>query len=189
MLVNLQEVLKIAEQEKYAIGSFNTPNFENIIAVLSNAEEYNVPVIIAHAEAHEPLMDLETIGPVMIDCAKRAKVPVCVHLDHGENLEYIERALELGFTSVMYDGSRLSYEENVENTLKVVKMARKYNAGVEAEIGVMGTDESGSDEGIEVVYTEPDIAERFVKDTGIDALAASFGTLHGLYKSKPKRFR
>ncbi|NLJ90435.1 MAG: class II fructose-bisphosphate aldolase [Clostridiales bacterium] len=186
MLVNLQEVLKIAEQEKYAIGSFNTPNFENIIAVLSNAEKYNVPVIIAHAEAHEPLMDLETIGPVMIDCAKRAKVPVCVHLDHGENLEYIERALELGFTSVMYDGSRLSYEENVENTLKVVKMARKYNAGVEAEIGVMGTDESGSDEGIEVVYTEPDIAERFVKDTGIDALAASFGTLHGLYKSKPK---
>lgn len=185
MLVNLQEVLKIAEKERYAIGSFNTPNFENIIAVLTNAEKYNIPVIISHAEVHEPIMDLNTIGPVMVDCAKRANVPVCVHLDHGESLDYIERALELGFTSVMYDGSKLSYEDNVSNTLKVVEMARKYNTGVEAEIGVLATDETGSDEGIEAVYTDPEIAESFVKATGIDALAASFGTLHGIYKTKP----
>lgn len=188
MLVNLQEVLKIAEKDKYAIGSFNTPNFENIMAVLANAEKYKVPVIIAHAQAHEAIMELDIIGPVMIDCAKRANVPVCVHLDHGESLDYIKRALDFGFTSAMYDGSKLSYEENVENTLKVVKMAREYKAGIEAEIGVMGTDEIGSEESrnTEVIYTDPEIAERFVKDTGIDALAASFGTIHGIYRAKPK---
>ena len=188
MLVNLQEVLEIAEKNKYAIGSFNTPNFENILAVLTNAEKYNMPVIIAHAQSHEGVMELNTIGPVMIDCAKRSSLPVCVHLDHGEDVEYIERALELGFTSAMYDGSKLSYEENVENTLKVVKMARDHKAGVEGEIGVMGAAEAGSDEteNIDDIYTDPEIAERFVKDTGIDALAASFDTSHGVYTSKPK---
>lgn len=189
MLVNLQEILTLAERKQYAIGSFNTPNFENIMAVLSNAEKYQIPVILAHAQVHEEVMPLETIGPVMIDCAKRAKVPVCVHLDHGEDLDYIERALEIGFTSAMYDGSKLSYEENVENTLNAVKMVRKYNAGIEAEIGVMGSSESGSDEEDAVqqedIYTDPELARQFVEATGIDALAASFGTVHGIYTSKP----
>ncbi len=188
MLVNLQEVMRIAERKKYAIGAFNTPNFENIMAVLSNAEKYKVPVIIAHAQAHEAVMDLDIIGPVMVDCAKRANVPVCVHLDHGQSLDYIEKALDIGFTSAMYDGSKLSYEENVENTLQAVKIARERDAGIEAEIGVMGTDETGTveSENIEDIYTDPHIAESFVKDTGIDALAASFGTVHGIYKAKPR---
>ena len=190
MLVNLQEILAISQEKQYAIGSFNTPNFENIMAVLANAEKYQVPVILAHAQAHEGLMPLETIGPVMIDCAKRASVPVCVHLDHGEDLDYIKRALEIGFTSAMYDGSTLSYEENVENTLKAVKMVGKYNAGIEAEIGILGTSESGSDnEGTSIreeIYTDPEIAGAFVKATGIDALAASFGTAHGIYNTTPK---
>lgn len=187
MLANLQEVLDYAEKRKCAIGAFNTPNFECIMAVLQNAEYYHVPVIIAHAQVHENIMPLETIGPIMVLCAEKSKVPVCVHLDHGESLDYIEKALALGFTSVMYDGSKLSFDENVENTRKAVKMARKCGAGAEAEIGVMGSSYFSSEgsNGSNGIYTDPEIAEKFVKLTGIDALAASFGTVHGIYTEKP----
>jgi fructose-bisphosphate aldolase class II len=189
MLVNLVEILKIAEEKKYAVGAFNTPNLESIMSVIETAEKFNVPVIISHAELHEEIMPLHKIGPIMLQCAKNANVPVCVHLDHGENLSYIEKALEFGFTSIMYDGSLLSYEENVSNTVKAVKMAKKYNASVEAEIGILGGREAGSSntgKKAEDLYTDPDLAEKFVKETGIDALAACFGTAHGFYKVKPK---
>ncbi len=189
MLATLKEVIAIGEEKGYAIGAFNTPNLECLLAVIQNAEEMNVPVIISHAQLHEEIAPLMDIGPVMVMAAKAAKVPVCVHLDHGEDLDYLEKSLELGFTSVMYDGSLLSYEENVANTKKAVEMAKKYNADVEAEIGVMGGREagaSGSGQKAEDMYTDPDVAERFVKETGIDALAASFGTAHGLYKAAPK---
>ena len=188
MLVNLKEILSYAEKNQCAIGAFNTPNFECIMAVLQNAETYQIPVIISHAQVHESIMYLETIGPIMVLCAERSTVPVCVHLDHGESLDYIEKALESGFTSVMYDGSKLAFEKNVENTLRVVKMARKYGAGIEAEIGVMASG-AGSSEGIEGekgIYTEPDIAKKFVEMTNVDALAASFGTAHGIYAEKPR---
>ena len=192
MIVNLQEVLAYAEQKQCAIGAFNTPNFECIMAVIHNAEKFQIPVIIEHAQVHESVMPLEIIGPAMVEFAKKAKVPVCVHLDHGESLEYIEKALELGFSSAMYDGSKLSFEENVENTRKAVAMVRKYNAGIEAEIGVMqggeagGNAQEGSSMNDEDLYTDPQLAYEFVKATGIDALAASFGTVHGFYKAKPK---
>lgn len=193
MLVNLKEILKIAEAKKIAIGSFNTPNLESIQAVIRAAEELNVPVIIMHAEVHEEICALDIIGKVMVQCAKDAKVPVCVHLDHGEHLDYLNRALELGFTSVMYDGSALPYEENVANTCIAVSMAKNFGASVEAEIGTLGKRELGyQEEGTvsgdepQKVYTDPDDAERFVKETGIDALACSFGTAHGLYLTKPK---
>ena len=189
MLASLKEVMEMAEQGGYAIGAFNTPNLECLLAVIHNAEEMNVPVIISHAQLHEEIAPLDDIGPLMVYAAKNAKVKVCVHLDHGEDLEYLERALEIGFTSVMYDGSLYSYEENVENTKKAVALAAKYNADVEAEIGVMGGREAGaSDNGskAEDMYTDPDVAAKFVAETGIDALAASFGTAHGLYKAAPK---
>ena len=189
MLASLKEVLEMAEQGGYAIGAFNTPNLECLLAVIHNAEEMNVPVIISHAQLHEEIAPLDDIGPLMVYAAKNAKVKVCVHLDHGEDLEYLERALEMGFTSVMYDGSLYSYEENVANTKKAVELAAKYNADVEAEIGVMGGREAGAaDNGAkaEDMYTDPDVAARFVEETGIDALAASFGTAHGLYKAAPK---
>lgn len=193
MLVNLKEILQIAEAKKIAIGSFNTPNLESIQAVIRAAEELNVPVIIMHAEVHEEICPLDIIGKVMVQCAKDAKVPVCVHLDHGEHLDYLNRALELGFTSVMYDGSALPYEENVANTCIAVSMAKTFGASVEAEIGTLGKRELGyQEEGTvsgdepQKVYTNPDDAERFVKETGIDALACSFGTAHGLYLTKPK---
>ena len=135
MLATLNQVLKIAEEKQYAIAAFNTPTLESLQAAVDKAEEHQVPVIVAHAQLHEPVTPLSVIGPVMVALAKKASVPVCVHLDHGETLDYLKQALELGFTSVMYDGSALPYEENVANTKKAVAMAREYGANVEAEIG------------------------------------------------------
>jgi len=189
MLVTLNEILAIAEEKKIAIGAFNTPNLENLMAVLSSAEKHKLPVIIAHAEVHEDIMPLSVIGPIMLQMAKDASIPVCVHLDHGETLEYIERALKLGFTSIMYDGSLLPYEDNVKNTRMAVAIAIKYGASIEAEIGILAGREAGSEQNglsIAEMYTDPVIAKEFVKDTGIDALAASFGTAHGFYKTKPQ---
>ncbi|MFA9376362.1 MAG: ketose-bisphosphate aldolase [Lachnotalea sp.] len=191
MLVTLKEILQIAEAKKSAVGSFNTPNLESVMSVIGAAEELNVPVIIMHAEVHEDLMPLSVIGPIMVEMAKKAKVPVCVHLDHGVTLSYLQAAVNLGFTSIMYDGSTLSYGENVANTCIAVEIAKKTGASVEAEIGVLGKRELGAghednEEAPKEVYTDPDDAKRFVEETGIDALACSFGTAHGIYLKKPK---
>ena len=187
MLVNLNEVLKYAEENNCAIGSFNTPNFASLKAVLSAAEEKNIPVIIMHAQVHEEmgLCQMAEIAPIMKFMAEKSTVPVCMHLDHGTDVDYIEKGLELGFTSVMYDGSLLSKDENYANTVRVVEMAKKYNASVEAEIGSMGAREGGG-EGDESIYTDPDDAKDFSEKTGIDALACAFGTAHGLYAKEPK---
>lgn len=191
MLVTLKEILNLCEARGCAAGSFNTPNLESIMAVIGAAEELNVPVIIQHAQAHESIMPLDTIGPIMLELAKRARVPVAVHMDHGETVEYVYRALEMGFTSVMYDGSTLSFEENAANTQLVVSMAKRTGASVEAEIGCMGRRETGAgtaqaEKDPEKIYTDPDQAKKFVEMTGIDALACSFGTTHGVYISEPK---
>lgn len=185
MLVNLVEILKMAEETKSAAGAFNTPNLECVNAVLNAAEKLNVPVIIAHAELHEEASPLAAIGPVMVAAAERAKVPVCVHLDHCEHLDYMRRALDIGFTGVMYDGSTLPYGENLANTKKAVALAKNYSCGVEAELGSMASREGGGHAAAGPVYTDPDEAEAFCRETGIDALAPSFGTAHGIYKSKP----
>ena len=184
MLVNLKEILAIAEERKCAVGAFNTPNLECLIAVIDAAEKLGTPVIIFQAELHENISPLEKIGPVMVQAAEKAGVPVCVQLDHGETLDYIERSLEIGFTGIMYDGSLLPYEENVMNTKKAVAMARSFNAGVEAELGAMPSREGG-EAASGPVYTDPAQAEKFCRETGIDALAPSFGTAHGIYKAKP----
>lgn len=187
MLVTLKNILKIAEAEKCAIGSFNTPNFESLKAVIGAAEELNQPVILMHAQVHEEmgLCHMEEIAPIMLFMADRATVPVCVHLDHGTDLDYVKKGLDLGFTSVMYDGSTLPDEINFANTAIAVEMARKTGASVEAEIGSMGARESGA-EGGESIYTTPQAAKKFSEETGIDALACAFGTAHGIYLKEPK---
>ena len=185
MLVNLIEILKTAEEKKCAVGAFNTPNLECVKAVLDAAERLGVPVIISHAELHEEVSPLAVIGPVMVQAAEKAKVPVCVHLDHCETLSYMKQALDIGFTGVMYDGSTLPYEENLANTKKAVAMAKEYNCGVEAELGALASREGGGHSASGPVYTDPDEAVAFCRETGIDALAPSFGTAHGIYKSKP----
>lgn len=188
MLVTLKEILKIAEEKKCAVGAFNTPNLASMQGIMRAAEELNQPVIIMHAQVHEEmgLCNMEEIAPLMLLYAKRAKVPVCVHLDHGTDLDYVKRGLELGFTSVMYDGSAYEKEENFANTREAVAFAKKTGASVEGEIGSMGARESGAEGGAESIYTEPAEAKEFVDSTGIDALACAFGTAHGVYLKKPK---
>ena len=186
MLVNLKEILSLATEKRCAVGAFNTPNLECILAVIHGAEELEVPVILSHAQLHEEAAPLSEIGPVMVQAAKAAKVPVCVHLDHCETLRYMEEALRMGFTGVMYDGSSLPYEENAANTRRAVALAAKYGANVEAELGHVGAaDQSDHSLPSGPVYTDPALAEQFARETGIDALAPSFGTAHGVYKSKP----
>ena len=130
--------MDIADERNIAVGSFNASCLEAIEAELEAAEELNLPIIIQFAQCHEPWIPLTTIGPIMVEMAKKATVPVCVHLDHGETLDYLQTALQIGFTGIMYDGSLLAYEENLENTKKAVEMAGKYGASVEAELGSMG---------------------------------------------------
>ncbi len=185
MLISLVEILKIAEEKKCAVGAFNTLNLECLNAVIDAAERLGVPVILSHAELHEEVSPLSVIGPVMVQAARAAAIPVCVHLDHCENLGYMAQALDLGFTGVMYDGSALPYEENLANTKKAVKMARSYHCGVEAELGALASRESGAAAPSGPVYTDPEEAEAFCRETGIDALAPSFGTAHGIYRAKP----
>ena len=189
MLCSLTQILNIAEAKKCAIGSFNTPNMTSLRAILAAAEETQMPVIIMHAKVHEEmgLCKMDEVAPIMLCLADRASVPVCVHLDHGTDLSYIKKGLDLGFTSVMYDGSTGSVEENFANTSFAVEMAARYGASVEAEIGSMGGGES-SNAGVsdESIYTDPAQAEQFVNETGIDALACAFGTVHGFYVKEPK---
>lgn len=186
MLVSLKEILAIAEKEKIAIGSFNTPNLPTLEAVIAAATEADRPVILMHAQVHEEmgLCKMEDMLPLMLSYAEKAPVPVCVHLDHGTDIEYVKRGLSLGFTGVMYDGSTLPEEENTANTREIVAFAKKTGASVEAEIGSMGAREGGGVAN-DAIYTDPDAAERFVRNTGIDALACAFGTVHGFYKSAP----
>ena len=191
MLVGLKEILQIAEQEKNAVGMFNATGFDSLQAVIGAAEELNRPVIIAHAEVHNVYNDISYVGPAMIAAAQNAKVPVCVHLDHGTSLNMVYRALRIGFTSVMIDTSALPYEENLKITKNVTEIAHAMGVGVEAELGRLVTGESGAESGLEnadptAFYTDPKEAESFVKETGVDALAVAFGTSHGFYKAQPK---
>lgn len=197
MLVTLSELLKDAKEEKYAVGAFNVPNLEAIRGVIQAAEELESPVILQHAEVHENLIGLEEIGPIMLQYAKAAKVPVAVHLDHGASYEMCVKAIRLGFTSVMYDASSKEYEVNLEETKEIVKIAHAAGVSVEAELGHIftsavgggegrGSDSSDDYEDLEDVYTDPDLAKEFVEATGVDCLAIGFGTVHGIYLKEPK---
>lgn len=197
MLVSLNELMKDAEEKGYAYGAFNAVNFESLTAIIEAAEEMGTGVILNHAEVHFPLMPLETIGPIMVEMAKKAKVPVCVHLDHGESLETCMKAIRLGFSSVMLDVSGDNYEENVKQTALICRLAHSVGVSVEAELGHIfqsdiGVGEAGEQETLESfesadeVYTDPGMAKDFVERTGVDALAIAFGTAHGVYKVKPK---
>ena len=184
MLVSMKAVLEYAEANNQAIGAFNVCNLEGVQAVIGAAEELHQPVIVQFAGVHGAYISMDVIGPIMVMMAEKAAVPVCVHLDHGDDLNNIKKALEMGFTSVMYDGSLLPFAQNVANTKMVVEMAEAYGASVEAEIGAMGGGEGST--GGTARYTDPDEAKKFVDLTGVDALACSFGTVHGLYASETK---
>ena len=165
MLVNMKKILEIAEAEGYAIPCINTPNEETVRAVIGAAEELNTPIIIDHAQVHDSLIPIERIGPIMLKYAKEARVPVCVHLDHGSDYEFVMRAVKVGFPSIMYDCSALPFEENVEKVAQFVKFAHAAGITVEAELGIMAsTDEDTHDDDPEKrVLTNEDIREFFTE--------------------------
>lgn len=184
-LVNMKALLSDAQKGNYAVGSFSIANMEMVLGVIKAAEETKSPIILQIAEVRLNHSPLALIGPLMIAAAKNAKVPVAVHLDHGTTLGCIEEALKLGFTSVMFDGSHLPFEENVKMTKKVTELAKPYGAAVEAEIGCVGGSEDGSVD-IEMHCTSPLQAKEFFEKTGVDALAIAIGNAHGNYKEEPK---
>lgn len=197
MLVSLKEVLQDAIEKEYAVGAFNATNLESVIAVIRAAEETGKAVILNYAEVHAPLISIDEIGPIMLQYAKAASVPVCVHLDHGSCLESCIKAIRLGFTSVMLDASSADYEENVKETAEICRLAHSIGVTVEAELGHIFASDIGvgeapvesetvdSFESMEDVYTDPDTAKDFAERTGVDALAIAFGTSHGVYIKKP----
>lgn len=184
MLVNLDYVLKKAQKGKYAVGLFNTTDSDMLEAAISAAEEMNSPIIIGTAEVLLPYGELKLIAPSIISAAKRAKVPVVVHYDHGLTFERCMEALKLGFTSIMFDGSAGDEEQNIKDTAQIVKIAHSFGATVEGEIGHVGEAASG-DNAVTDSYTTPEEAIDFIEKTGVDALAVAIGTAHGAYKEKP----
>ncbi|MBQ2877232.1 MAG: class II fructose-bisphosphate aldolase [Clostridia bacterium] len=197
MLVTLKELMQDAEEKGYAVGAFNATGLETLSAVIAAAEETGHGIVLNHAEVHTPIISIEDIGPIMVERAKAAKVPICVHLDHGQSVESCIKAIRTGFTSVMIDASGADYEQNVKDTALVCRLAHSVGVTVEAELGHIfssnnGLGGSGEQETIESyaseddVYTDPNTAKDFVERTGVDALAIAFGTAHGIYQKKPK---
>ena len=184
MLVNLNEVLKKAQKEKYAVGLFNTTDTDMLQAVIEAAEESNSPVILGTAEVLLPYGELKLIAPSVIAAAKRAKVPVVVHYDHGLTFDRCIEALKLGFSSIMFDGSAKPYEQNIAETREMVKIAHAFGATVEGEIGHVG-EAAKEDNLLTDMYTTPEEAKAYLDATGVDALAVAIGSAHGVYKKKP----
>ena len=183
-LVKMKDLLKRAEEKNIGCGAFSVGNMEMVKGAIRAAEELNTPIILQIAEVRLKNSPLHLMGPMMVQAAKEAKVDVAVHLDHGLTFETVDKALELGFTSVMLDASTLPFEENIAKVKTVVEKARKYGATVEAELGLVGGSEDGScDHGIRC--TDPDDAIVYARETGIDALAVAIGNAHGNYPVAP----
>ncbi|SNT07399.1 fructose-bisphosphate aldolase, class II [Anaerovirgula multivorans] len=184
MLVNLKEILEEARLKKYAVGAFSCYNYETIKGVMEAAEELGRPTIIAFGENYFSNMDLEEVVALVTQMNKKSSIKAALHLDHCKSIHHIQKAIKAGFTSVMYDGSDLSFEENINNTKQIVKEAHAMNVSVEAELGSLALGEHSNEEGAKEMYTNPKEAKKFVEETGVDALAVSIGTVHGMYKGE-----
>jgi len=181
----MKGLLQDAAKEGRAVGAFSVGNMEMILGAVKAAEELNTPIILQIAEVRLPHSPLHLMAPMMMKAAKNAKVDIAVHLDHGLKIDTVQQALDFGFTSVMFDGSRYDLPENIRLTSQVVEMAAKTGATREAELGVVGGSEDGS-ENNKIVCTDPEVAESFAKKTGVDALAVAIGNAHGHYAAAPK---
>ena len=168
-LANMIDILKKADEGNYAVGAFNVANMEMIMGAIKAAEDLSSPIIIQVAEGRLEYSPLDLIGPMMIAAAKKAKVDVVVNLDHGSKMENIKKALELGFTSVMIDGSKLPLEKNIELTKNVIEEANKYGVPVEAEVGRVGGSEDSS-KAVSILYTDIEDAKKFVKETNVSKI-------------------
>lgn len=185
MLANLNDVLLPARQKRYGVGLFNALSLEMARGIIAAAERLRSPVIIGTAEVLLPYAPLENVADILLPMARRASVPVVVHYDHGLTFEKCIEVVRLGFSSIMYDCSTDTYEENVRKTAELTRIAHAVNITVEAELGHVG---EGSDLSTRPAdfYTVPEQAKDFVTRTGVDALAIAVGTAHGAYKFKPE---
>ncbi|MGQ9625072.1 MAG: class II fructose-1,6-bisphosphate aldolase [Candidatus Bathycorpusculaceae bacterium] len=184
MLVTNRELLVPARKSGYAVGAFNINNLETLLAVKEAAADEKSPVIVAVTPSAIKYAGLAYLTKIVKTAAENTPVPMSLHLDHGEDFETVSKCVKAGFTSVMIDGSFLSFEENVALTKRVVDHAHKFGVSVEAELGRLAGVEEKTVEEKEAVLTDPDAAEKFVKRTGVDALAVAIGTSHGAYKFK-----
>ena len=194
MLVNLQDMLKEADKGNYAVACINATTYEGLRGIIEAAEELEAPVILGHAQTHEPVAPIDEFGPIIVQEAVKARVPVVVHLDHGMDYEYSVKAMRAGFNSIMYDCSNLPIEQNIEEVRRFTELAHNMGVAVEGEVGCMPSNIVGqggcTEFGKEIVnikdyYTKPEEAKRFVDETGVDMLTVSFGTVHGIFVDKP----
>lgn len=189
MLVSFKSILQNARRGRYAVGAFNCLSLEHVMGAIAAAEEVRSPIILQLAEVQFPCAPMELMAPVYLEAAKRASVPVAVHLDHGQSLETCVKAIQLGFNSVMFDGAELSFEENVRQTAEIVRIAHAAGVDVEAELGRVGDTGFGGEgtgEATPDVFTDVDESAEFIRLTGVEALAIAIGNLHGRYVATPK---
>ncbi|MCJ7645728.1 class II fructose-1,6-bisphosphate aldolase [bacterium] len=186
-LVTTKELLEKAMRGKYAVGAFNANNIEMVQAIIEAAEEENAPVILQASQGAIKYAGLENIAAIVKNAAAMAKIPIALHLDHGTDYEQNVKCFRIGFTSLMFDGSKLPYEENVSITRKIVEMGHAVGVPVEGEIGkIAGTEDHITVSEVEADMTEPEEALRFVADTGVDSLAVAVGSVHRMKKKEAK---
>ena len=189
-LVSMREVLHDAMKNQYAVPAFNVCNLEYAKAVIETAEEVNAPVIVAIHPVENEYAGIDVLSNIIKTLAEKVSVPVVLHLDHGDGIRNTVQSLKYGFTSVMYDGSQYEFDENVNKTKEIVRIAHSVNVPVEAELGIVGGAEGDDYVHVDSLdtdqLTDPDKAVEFVEKTGIDSLAVAIGTAHGLYIGEPR---
>lgn len=188
MLMNMKDLLTVAQKNHFAVPAFNIGSDQLLKAVMKTVKELKSPVILEMSPDEFNFVGYAQIQAMLYEAA-HTDVPVCIHLDHGDSYETVVRAIQAGMTSVMIDASILPYEENVAITKKVVETAHIANVSVESELGTIGTTGNSIEGGTEgVIYTVPEEAKQFIEDTGIDTFACAIGTAHGIYPKdmKPK---
>lgn len=185
MLYTMSELLKDAQEKKYGVGYFNAMNLEMIRAYVQAAEDHHSPIIIGTGEGLLRYASFDWIAPLLLNAARNARVPVAVHLDHTYQFDLVMQALRAGFGSVMFDGSQLSYEENVEKSNRIAQIAHPMGVGLECELGYVGGVKGADGKVAANVDTDPELVPDFVERTGADFLAISIGTIHGKYATTP----
>jgi fructose-bisphosphate aldolase class II len=180
----MKNLLLDARSDGRAVGAFNAGSMEMLMGIVAAAEEMNTPIVLQIAEKRLRHSPLHLVGPMMVSAARAAKVEMAVQLDHGESLDLIRQAVDLGFNSIMFDGSSLALRENIQRTSELAAWLAGQGITLEAEIGVLGGSEGGSEQ--QAVYTDPKEAARMAKESGCDALAVAIGNAHGHYRGKPE---
>jgi fructose-bisphosphate aldolase class II len=188
MITSYREILHDAFLNGYAVGAFNCLSLENVIGAIQAAEELHSPIILQLAEVQFPYSPIDLMAPIYIAAASKTKIPVAIHLDHGQSYDTCAKAISLGFNSVMIDGSTFDFEKNIAVTSRVVRMAKAFGVDVEAELGKVGdvgVDDKGKTPSDDV-FTDVEQSATFIAKTGIDALAVAIGNMHGKYVATPR---